>query len=490
MNITVNRNEHTPLYLQISEQIKTMIFNGTLVKDSRLPSERSLASTLKVHRNTVVRAYNELRAEGLISSYQGQAYHVNYGTMYYGMVKKPVNWEALIKDEYISIESDFDELFRKSYESDIISFGGGMAAREMYSLDEIVSVFDHVLEERKDQAYFYTPYQGDFELRREIAVFLSTKGIITDPANIQMFTENNQALDFIMTLMLMPGDKVIVPEVLSPDVYRAIQFAGGKLITVPMDQDGMICENIEALLQKERPKFIYVDSSFNNPTGAMLSLERRKHLLEMSYKYRIPIIEEDEGSELRYDVEKIPSIKSMDTGNNVIYMYSFALTMIPSAGMSFVIADQSVIKRLSELISMKVVSLDWVPQMLLLEYMKCGVFQKRLEGFRNLCRNKRDVMYGYLEELMEDTGIKCAKPAGGVYLWVKLPEGMDAKSLLKETQKKGVTFIPGYVFYPEKRRGNNHIRLNFSYPTIEQINEGMVKLGKIIRQTQLKIQKK
>lgn len=490
MKITVNRSEKIPLYIQLSGQIKRMIFDGTLVNGSKLPSERRLAEQLNIHRNTVVRAYTELRDEGLVSSYQGQAYHVTYGSMFYGMVKKPVNWEALIKDEYISIESDFDDLFNKTYESNIISFGGGLAARELYPREEIINTFDLMLEQRKDKVYFYTPYQGDYDLRNEITSFMSIKGIQTNPANIQMFTENNQALDFIMTLILKPNDNVIVPETLSPDVYRTIQFAGGNLVTVPMDEDGMICDNIESLIQKTKPRFIYVDSSFNNPTGAILSLDRRKLLLELSYKYRIPIIEEDEGSELYYDTAVIPSIKSMDTGHNVIYMYSFGLTMTPGAGMSFVIADISIITRLSEMISMKVVSLDWMQQMLLLEYMRSGIFYERLNGFRDNYRKKRDLMYSYMEDIIKDTGAVCRKPIGGVYLWVKLPIGMDGKVLLKEVQKEGVTFIPGYVFNPEKHRGNNYIRLNYSYPTEEQIREGMVKLGNIIRQTLLKIQKK
>lgn len=490
MNITVNRDEKTPLYLQIASEIKSMIFSGALANGCRLPSERVLAGNLKVHRNTVIRAYAELKGEGLISSYQGQAYHVNYGSMFYGMVKKPVNWEALIKDEYINFDGDFDVLFNKSYERDIISFAGGVAARELYPPEEIASVFERVLTERKDQAYFYTPYQGDPELRREIASFLSTKGIITRPANIQLFTENNQALDFIMTLMLLPGDKVIVPEALSPDIYRAIQFAGGRLVTVPMDGHGMICDNLAALIEKEKPKFIYVDSSFNNPTGTILPLERRKALLELSYKYRVPIIEEDEGSELYYDTGSIPSIKSMDAGHNVIYMYSFSLTMMPGAGISFVIADSGVIRRLSELVSMKIVSLDWVPQMLLMEYMKQGVFYERLAGFRKICREKRDLMYSLLEDISSDTGTGCIKPDGGVYLWVRLPKGIDGRTLLKDARKEGVAFIPGYVFYPKSRRGNDHVRLNFSYPTMLQIESGMAKFGEIIRQTQQKIQKK
>ena len=293
-----------------------------------------------------------------------------------------------------------------------------------------------------------------------------------------------------MTLMLQPGDKVIVPEALSPDIYRAIQFAGGQLLTVPMDEDGMICENLGPLIEKEKPKFMYVDSSFNNPTGTILSLERRKMLLELSYKYRVPIIEEDEGSELYYDIDILPSIKSMDTGHNVIYMYSFSLTTMPGTGLSFVAADTNVVKKLSELVSMKIVSLDWVPQKLLLAYMRSGVFQERLDGFRDLCRKKRDLMYAILSGSTGELGLKCDLPKGGVYLWVKLPTGIDGRELLKEVQKAGVTFIPGYVFYPQSHRGNDHIRLNFSYPTEKEIETGMTEICTKIRQTLLNFQNK
>lgn len=480
MKITIDRTEKAPLYLQIAGQIRTMIFNGSLVDGYTLPSERNLARELHIHRNTVVRAYSELKDDGLITSYQGQGYQVKYRSMFYGMVKKPVNWDAMIKEEYITFQSDFDSLFQKSYERNIISFGGGVAAREPYPPEEIASVFEQILKGHKDKAYFYTPDQGDLELRREITAFMNTKGVMTKPGNVQIFSENNQALDFLMTLMLSPGDKVLTQEILSPDVYRTIQVSGGQIITVPMDDEGMMCDGLEALIEQEKPKLIYVDCSFHNPTGTVLSMERKKKLLELSYQYRIPIIEEDEGSELYYDVEKVPSIKSMDTGNNVIYMYSFSLTMMPGAGISFMVADAGVIRRLSKLISMKVVSLDWMPQMLLLEYMKQGIFYRRLDMFREICRHKRDLMCEQLDLIASETGLSYRKPAGGVYLWARLPSWIDSRTLLLQAHRQGVTFIPGYVFYPKKRLGNDHIRLNYSYPAENQIREGMTKLREIM----------
>lgn len=484
MKIQINRMEKTPIYLQISEQIRNMIFSGTLVDGYAMPSERSLAKQLGVHRNTIVRAYSELKDEGLLISYQGQGYRVSYGRRFYGMVKKPVNWQGLMKERYVRVESDFDDLFSKSYDARNISFGGGMAAREPYSPEEMASVFEKVLTDGREKAYFYTPFQGNLELRKEITGFLASKGISASPGNLQIFSENNQTLDFLMTLMLSPGDRVITAESLSPDVYRTIQMAGGEIVTIPVDDKGMMCDELETVIQKENPQFIYVDSSFQNPTGAVLSVERREKLLTLSYKYRLPIIEEDQGSELYYDIGEIPSIKSMDTGNNVIYMYSCSLTMMPGIGISFVLADRDVIQRLSRMVSMRVAALDWAPQMLLLEYMKRGLFKERLEAFRSICRKKRDLMYSYIEKLSEEMRVICRKPEGGVFLWVKLPDGMDGRVLLKEVEKEGVTFIPGYVFYLKKGMGRNYIRLNYSYPSEEEIVSGMEILSRTMKRIQ------
>lgn len=488
MKLRIDRKARVPMYMQLSQQIKELIYNGSLVDGYSLPSERGLAQELGVHRNTIVRAYSELRDEGLITSYQGIGYRVKYKSMYEGMIRKDVNWKALIKADYEDFKMDFDELFSKSYEADIISFGGGVAAREPYRPGEIAEVFEKALTEKRDNAYFYTPYEGNAGLRKKIAEFMSMKGVITKPGNIQILSGNNQALDFILALLLQPGDKIIAQEPLSPDIYRTVRLAGGNLITVPVDEDGMICDNLEAVIEKEKPRFIYVDSSFSNPTGAFLSIERRQKLLKLSYKYRIPIIEDDEGSELYYDIDRIPSIKSMDAGNNVIYMYSFSLTMMPGICVSFVIADRSVIKKLSGIVSVRIASLDWTPQMLMFEYMKDGTFFSRLDEFREVCHNKRDIMCAYLDEMADKYGIRYMKPKGGVYIWVELPGYVDSRELLRRSQKQGVTFIPGHVFYLKKTAGNDHMRLNYSYPSAEEIKTGMKILMDIIEEYKLNFQ--
>lgn len=481
MNINIDKKKKVPVYLQIAGQIKENIFDGTINDGYALPSERTLAADLGVHRNTVTKAYHELKSEGLVFSYQGKGYRVAFhesgseNAKDGGKVvkRKPVNWEGLMKDEYAVLESEFDKLYSESFDSGLISFGGGVSGREVYPPEEVADVFEKIVKQGREKAYFYSPYQGDLQLRQEIAKFLAGKGIKTDASHIQIFSENNQSLDFILNLMLKPGDKVLMEEATSPDVFRTFEVAGVELISAPMDENGMICENLETIIEREKPAFIYVGSSFNNPTGAALTVERKRKLLELSYKYRIPIIEEDEASELYYDVTPVPSLKSMDVENNVIYMYSFSLTMMPGAGVSFVVADKSIVERFSEMFSLRVASPDWAAQMVTLEYMKTGLFFERLEGFRRVYRKKRDLMCSLIGAFAKDYGVEYEVPKGGVYLWIKLPAGISARKLLVETQKRGMTFMPGHLFYTKKSRGNDHIRLNFSYPTEKQIIEGV-----------------
>lgn len=451
-----------------------------------LPSERALARDLRLHRNTVVKAYNELKADGLISSYQGVGYRVHYRQEETGKRGRAVNWQGLIKTEYLELESAFDDLFYKSQAESKISFAAGMAAGEVFSQEEIADCLAKILASGTRPSYFYTPYQGDLELRKEIALFMRRKGVLTNPSQIQIFSENNQALDFLVTLLLSPGDKILTEESTSPDVYRAIQLAGGEIITVPLDENGMICDCLEPLIEQHKPKFIYVNCSYHNPTGVVLSLERRKKLLELSYQYRIPIVEEDEASELYFEGEKMPSIKSMDPGQNVIYMYSFSLTLVAGVGISFVIAPRVVTERLSNLVSVRLVTLDWTPQHLACQYLKDGTFISKLEDFRTVYRRKRDLMCSLLDEAAEELGISYRKPGGGVYLWVRLPAGMRTAELAREAERQGVSFIPGEMFFPGGNPDGAYIRLNYSYPTEDQIRRGM----KLLIESALKIQKK
>ena len=481
MDITVDKSIRTPLYWQIADQIKAMIIEGQMADGSILPSERSLAQMLGVHRNTIIKAYSHLRDQELIDSLQGVGYRVTYKSesFYEPDVRRKVNWSTIIKDENQDMEKTSDDIFLRFTEENNISFSTGMPPA-IYDEEDLATDLAAILREEGRKPFFLSPYQGDLTLRHKIIAYLRTKGIKAGLNQVQILSETNQALDFIVTSLLNPGDRVITEEPVSPDVYRVIELAGGRPVTVPVDENGMICDNLEALIETHRPKFIYVNSSYHDPTGNILSVERRRKLLELSNRYRLPIIEEDAASELSFEEKFLPTIKSMDRSENVIYIYSFALTFIPGMSMAFVAAPEKLIKSLSYLVSIRIMSLDWMTQKLLAKYITDGKYYENVQKIAALNKTKRDLMCSYLDR-MSDIGVSYQKPGGGVYIWCQLPKTVDSKAVVAESLKRGISIIPGEIFYPSRNGGQNNIRLNYSYETIGRIKLGMENLIDIVR---------
>ncbi|MBR0599698.1 PLP-dependent aminotransferase family protein [Sinanaerobacter chloroacetimidivorans] len=481
MDIMINHHTQTPIYLQIANQIKEMILKGELTDGFVLPSERTMAQMIGVHRNTIIKAYHELKAEDFLASVQGKGYSVSYPTQEEsGEENHDIAWFSMIKEEYLNLRITFDEMFSKSYSSGNISFAGGIASAEEYSMKELAVILTDMISGHNNETYSYTPYQGLYSLRKNIANFMKSKGVQGKPNEIQILSETNQALDYLAALFIKPGDVIITEEPVSPDVYRTFTLAGGKMVTVPMDEDGMLCDSLEPLIVKHRPKFIYVNPDYHNPTGIVMSLERRKTLLSLCHKYRIPIIEEDGASEICFEGRKLPPIKALDQGNHVIYLYSFGLTFAPGVRMAFVLADKTIIKSLRYVVSMRLISLDSISQKLLSGYMEKGFYQKNIKHICTDYKEKRDLMCRCLDEFL---ALDYTIPRGGVYLWCRLPREVDSKTLYGKAISRGVSYIPGSVFYPRGSKGENYIRLNFSYPGKTEIEKGIQLLAEAMQES-------
>ena len=284
-----------------------------------------------------------------------------------------------------------------------------------------------------------------------------------------------------VTVTVKPGDSVVMEEPVHPDMYRVMELAGAKILTVPVDENGMNCEVLESLLTQTRPRLIFVNSSYHDPTGNILSLERRKKIVELSNRYRVPIVEEDAASELVYDGDKLPPIKAFDTTGNVIYIYSFSLTFIPGLSLAFVTGNRDLIRALSYLVSVRLMASDWMTQKLLGMYLDDGIYYTSLLKFRDVYRTNRDLVCQKLDELAP-LGVSYTKPRGGVYVWCRLPDGVDSKRFIRRAYNMGVTLIPGHVFYPCKNGGRDHIRINYSYEPRERLERGREVLRKALEE--------
>ncbi len=481
MNITIDRSRNKPIYWQITDQFKIMIMNGDLPRGCSLPSERGLAAQLGVHRNTVIRAYNGLRDMELVEARAGVGYVVTAGKSDIMLGKKDrVNWSHIIKDEYQDVKEVFDDVFTRFSEGSRVSLSAGMPPF-VYPEKELGRDIAKIIGESDLLPAYMTPYQGDEVLRHQLRRYLRTKGIQAGMGQIQVLSETNQALDFILAALVSPGDNVLIEEPCSPDVYRIMRLAGCNCITVPVDRDGMMLEALPELIERTAPKFIYVNSSYHDPTGNIMSMARREELLKIAGSYRIPIIEDDAASELYFEDRAMPTLKSMDHMENVIYIYSFQLTFIPGISLAVVVADEELIHTLSKLVSIRVVSISWITQKLLTGYLADGRYHRRTREIAAHARKNRDIMCTYLDRIVS-LGVEYVKPRGGVYIWVKLPGGITGKEVAQLAARKGVAIMPGEVFFPLGNGGRNHIRLNYSYESSEWLSEGMEVMIAVVRE--------
>ncbi len=484
MRIVLDRQLKSPMYMQIAGQVRRAILLGDLVEGAVLPSERRLAEELGVHRNTVIRAYEQLKDMDLIESHQGLGYRVT------GPLRPDaepaetprgggsVNWPNLIKDEYLDLDRGYDNIYRRFNSSGGISMAAGVPPY-LYTSEEIGEMVKEALETGAMLPAYVSPYQGDQELLKQIRFHLRNKGIYAGPSQIQILSETNQALDFIITALIEPGDAVIIEEPCSPDVYRLMELAGCRIFTVPVDGDGMMTDGLEKLVTLHDPKFIYVNSSYQDPTTAVLSMERRRAILDISRRYRLPVVEDDAASGLHYEDREMPTLKSMDRENNVIYIYSFSLTFIPGMSVAFVVADEQMIQTMSKLVSVHVISVNWLTQRLIARALEDGSYHSHLDLIIQHNRSNRDIMCSWLDRI-GDIGVQYVKPRGGVYIWVHLPRGVTADDVVREAAGERVSVMPGQFYYPLQNSGHEYIRLNFSYESPEWLTEGMKRLTGVI----------
>lgn len=492
MKINITANSQTPKYIQIKNQIRDKIIGGELLDGTMLPSERKLAQNIGVHRNTIIKAYSELKADALIQSRLGQGYKVTYKDHFqHDFDFDPkinqeafIPWEFLMREEIQRSSNRFDRLFLQSYSKTGISFAGGIVPEETYFKEDIKRILNEIIVSNGDEIYKHAPYSGLSELRKNISGYLSGKGINAKSSEIQILAETNHAFDYLIELFINPGDVVLAEEPCSPDLSLALAMSKAKVIPLILDKNGIVTESLDSIIKRNKPKLIFVSASYQDPTGIATSQERRKQILKTANIYRIPIIEDDTASSLTYDDEQIVTFKQLDKRSSVIYIYSFALTFPPGLKVAFILAPGVVTKQLNHAVSVHMVGMDSLTQKIISKYIESGKYEKNIEQIKLCYKEKRDIM---CEALLpsKELGVEYEIPKGGVYVWCKLPPSIRPARLLTRSKEKGISFMPGKMFYQRGTKGDSYIRLNYSYPQPEKIKEGVALLIKAMKESQM-----
>ncbi len=381
------------------------------------------------------------------------------------------------------------ELLKLTQQPDIISFAGGLPAPELFPVAEVERASKIVLEKHGAQALQYSTTEGFLPLREMICRHTRRYGLYVTPENVLITSGSQQALDLLGKIFINPGDRILVENPTYLGAIQAWNAYGAEYVTVPCDEYGMRTDALEAAL-RSGPKFIYVLPNFQNPTGATLALERRKQLTTLADQYGVPIIEDDPYGQLRYEGEHIPSVVALDSeyrGNNhatysgnVIYLSTFSKTLAPGLRLAWVVAPPGVIGKLVQAKQGADLHTPTFNQMVGYEVGKGGFIDRHVREIRKVYGERRDLMLGLMDELFPP-GVRWTRPRGGLFLWVTLPEGLDAAEVFKVAVRRKVAFVPGAPFHAVGG-GENTMRINFSNARPEQIEQGIARLADTLKE--------
>ena len=370
-------------------------------------------------------------------------------------------------------------LLKYGKDPNLISYGGGWPYPGVFPHEELRQVYDYLLTEQYGEALQYTTTEGLPQLREKIAARMRRVGVECSIDNIFLISGAQQGLDIAAKCFVNPGD-VIVTE--SPTFIGAKIAFNPTYAGVPMDEDGMIMEELERVLKTTpRVKMIYVIPDFQNPTGVSLSIERRKRIVELANEYNVIILEDNPYRELHFTEQALPSIKSFDTEGRVIHLGSFSKILCPGMRLGWVVASAELADKLCLLKGAGDTQCSTLNMFAADRYMELYDLDAQIARICKVYKQKKDLMMQVLADQFRGE-VTYTNPKGGLFTWLSFPEKVDSEVFLNEwaLPKAKVAYVPGATFFPEKQE-HNHCRVNYSCMSDEKMAEGMERLAKLFR---------
>ncbi len=388
-----------------------------------------------------------------------------------------IDWENRLSERSKRITPSFlREILKLAIRPEIISFAGGLPAPEYFPIREFEEACHHILQTQGEIALQYSATEGYRPLKEFLAEKLLKYGILVEPENILTTNGSQQGLDLIGKMFVDPNSCIITSRPTYLGALQAWNSYEAHYCTVPMDEKGMIVEEIPSLLDADHThNLIYVLPNFHNPAGTTLPLERRKHLVEIARKHDLVIVEDDPYGELRYEGEDIMPLFRM-APERTIYLSTFSKTLAPGIRLAWIVAPKPIINRLVQAKQGADLHTGTFVQMVANDICQRGILRQHVRRLRTEYAKRRDSMLDSLTEHMPE-GLKWAKPEGGLFLWVRTPESIDTEKLFERALESNVAYVPGFAFYPEPGGGRHSMRLNFSCANEEKINEGIYRLS-------------
>lgn len=368
------------------------------------------------------------------------------------------------------------EILKVTMRPEVISFAGGLPSPETFPVDRMRAAFDTVLSREGKVALQYGPTDGYAPLREFLAQHLSSADASISPEQIMMVSGSQQALDLVGKVLIDEGSKVLVETPSYLGALQAFSVYQPEFVSVEMDDNGLVPTSVAQ--KGTGARLLYALPNFQNPTGRTLSIERRWELVQTCARMGIPLIEDNPYGDLCYSGEPLPKMLNMNP-DGVIYMGSFSKVLTPGIRLGYVVAPKPLVRKLEQAKQAADLHTATLTQMVVYEAIKDGFLAEHIPTIRHFYAKQCQVMLDALSNYFPSP-VTWTKPLGGMFIWVTLPDYIDSNELLEAAVAQNIAFVPGAPFYANQP-ARNTMRLSFVTVSPERINQGIEKLGQLIK---------
>jgi len=484
--LVIDSSAATPVYRQIAEGIQAALRDGRLTAGQQLPPTRDLAKQLAVNRNTVIAAYDLLVELGAATGHTGR------GTFLVGP-----RGSSSTRDESMAHPDDpwlgafaravqgpgvgsLLTIYRIATSHEGISLAGGYPAGELMPVETFARAMERTLRERGAEVLSYGPTAGYGPLRETIAAEMTRKGTPCDASSVLVTNGSQQALELAFRAFVDPGDAVVVEDPTYTGAISALAALGARLIGVPLDDQGLRPDLLELALERHRPRLLYVQPTFHNPTARVMGEARRRDVLAVAARHRCVIVEDDWAGDLRFEGRDLPTLHALDGGKHVLYLSTFSKKLLPGLRVGWVAAPEPVFERLLALKQIEDCGTSPLVQAALHAFIASGSQEDHLARVRAAYLSRSRAMDEAIRIHFPD-GARFTRPSGGLFGWVVLPETVDGDELFAAARERGVLIGRGSLFHVSGG-GRNTLRLTFASTVEEQIRSGIAVLGELLGQ--------
>lgn len=468
-----DKNSHLPAYIQIADHCTENIQSGNWPEGSFLPSQRELAKLFQVNRSTVTAALEELKSAGLVDTHGKGGTRVA-SCMMPAYASKSPDWTSHIAEGFhLSNLETIQIINRNEFSEGFIRLSSGEPSPELFPKEMMTEIMMELGSEMTHLGY--EEPKGMLYLREQICRYVDGFGIKTRPENVLIVSGALQAIQLISMGILQPGSTVFLEKPSYLYSLNIFQSIGMRRQAIGMDAEGVMAHELSALRPKHRQAMLYTVPCFHNPTGILMSKERRKELIEVCGRAQIPIIEDDVYRELWLEEEPPEPIKSLDSHGNVLYVGSASKTLSTGLRIGWLIGPESVVDRLGDLKMQNDYGSSSLSQLAVGKFFEKGYYAAHGQLVRTKLKERRQVAGQALKKHFSQIAT-WEEPKGGYYYWITFKVPIRMPLLFHEAFKVGILAYPGYLYDSSM---NDSLRLSYSYATLEELEKGIERLAQL-----------